>query len=177
VIVPAFSDSSSVIVPAFSAATQRHPRRLEAERTSQGQGEEGETTPASRRIRDRDHIRYVIKQPCLICGRRPSDPHHLRFAQLRGLGCKASDEFTVPLCRAHHRQVDRASPSQEEEETMKVYTAQEAATETASEKELGFSLTRVARCERRNRSDCHERFVRPFSSITGVLLAPSCEGI
>src|SRR6516165_5537756 len=30
-----------------------------------------------RRIRDRDHIRHVIKQPCLICGRRPSDPHHL----------------------------------------------------------------------------------------------------
>jgi len=63
--------------------------------------------PEPRRIRDRDHIRHLIKQPCLICGRRPSDPHHLRFAQSRGLGHKVSDEFTVPLCRAHHREIHR----------------------------------------------------------------------
>jgi ERF superfamily len=42
--------------------------------------------PEPRCIRDRDHIRHVIKQACLICGRRPSDPHHLRFAQCRALG-------------------------------------------------------------------------------------------
>ncbi len=30
--------------------------------------------PEPRRVRDRDHIRHVIKQPCLLCGRRPSDP-------------------------------------------------------------------------------------------------------
>ena len=63
--------------------------------------------PEPRRIRDRDHIRHVIKQACLICGRRPSDPHHLRFAQSRALGRRVSDEFTVPLCRAHHREVHR----------------------------------------------------------------------
>jgi hypothetical protein len=60
-----------------------------------------------RRVRDRHHVRHVMKQPCLICGRRPSDPHHLRFAQWRALGRKVSDEFTVPLCRAHHREVHR----------------------------------------------------------------------
>jgi hypothetical protein len=63
--------------------------------------------PEPRRLRDRDHIRHVIKQPCLVCSRRPSDPHHLRFAQSRALGRKVSDEFTVPLCRAHHREVHR----------------------------------------------------------------------
>ena len=63
--------------------------------------------PEPRRIRDRDHIRHVIKQPCLICDRRPSDPHHLRFAQSRALGRKVSDEFTVPLCRVHHREIHR----------------------------------------------------------------------
>jgi len=63
--------------------------------------------PEPRRVRDRDHIRHVIKQPCLVCGRRPSDPHHLRFAQSRALGCKVSDEFTVPLCRGHHRELHR----------------------------------------------------------------------
>jgi hypothetical protein len=63
--------------------------------------------PEPRRIRDREHVRFVIKQPCLICGRTPSDPHHLRFAQHRALGRKVSDEFTVPLCRGHHREVHR----------------------------------------------------------------------
>jgi ERF superfamily len=61
--------------------------------------------PEPRRIRDRDHIRHVINQSCLICGRRPSDPHHLRLAQSRALGRKVSDEFTVPLCRTHHREI------------------------------------------------------------------------
>jgi hypothetical protein len=58
-----------------------------------------------RRIRDREHVRFVAQQPCLVCGRTPSDPHHLRFAQSRALGRKVSDEFTVPLCRGHHREV------------------------------------------------------------------------
>jgi hypothetical protein len=63
--------------------------------------------PAPRRIRDRDHVRLVAKQPCLLCGRRPADAHHLRFAQATALGRKVSDEFTVPLCRGHHREVHR----------------------------------------------------------------------
>ena len=54
------------------------------------------------------HLRFVASQPCLVCGRHPSDPHHLRFAQPRALGVKVSDEFTVPLCRGHHRQLHQA---------------------------------------------------------------------
>ena len=60
-----------------------------------------------RRVRDREHVRHVAKQPCLVCGRRPCDPHHVRFTQSRALGRKVSDEFTVPLCRGHHREVHR----------------------------------------------------------------------
>jgi hypothetical protein len=70
----------------------------------------GETTLAiskPRRYRNKDHLRYVARQACLICGRQPSDPHHLRYAQPRALGRKASDEFTVPRCRVHHREVHR----------------------------------------------------------------------
>ena len=63
--------------------------------------------PEPRRVRDREHVRFVAKQPCLICGRKPSDPHHLRFTQHRALSRKVSDEFTVPLCRGHHREVHR----------------------------------------------------------------------
>jgi DNA recombination protein Rad52 len=57
------------------------------------------------RRRDRKHLRFVATQPCLICGRTPSDPHHLRFTQPRGLSLKVSDEYTVPLCRGHHREL------------------------------------------------------------------------
>lgn len=60
-----------------------------------------------RRIRDREHVRSVMRQPCLVCGRTPSDAHHLRFTQKRALGLKVSDEFTVPLCRGHHRELHR----------------------------------------------------------------------
>jgi hypothetical protein len=63
--------------------------------------------PEPRRVRDREHVRYVTQQSCLICGRRPSDAHHLRFVQSRALSRKVSDEFTVPLCRGHHREVHR----------------------------------------------------------------------
>jgi Rad52/22 family double-strand break repair protein len=66
------------------------------------------TISEPKRIRDKAHLRFVTSQPCLICGRQPSDPHHLRFAQPRALGLKVSDEFTVPLCRGHHRQLHQA---------------------------------------------------------------------
>ena len=61
--------------------------------------------PEPKRRRDKSHLRFVATQPCIVCGRQPSDPHHLRFAQPRALGMKVSDEFTVPLCRGHHRQL------------------------------------------------------------------------
>jgi ERF superfamily len=65
-----------------------------------------------RRYRNREHLRYVAQQACLICGRKQSDPHHLRYLQPRALGRKASDEFAVPLCRSHHRAVHRAGDEQ-----------------------------------------------------------------
>jgi hypothetical protein len=64
--------------------------------------------PEPRRFRDKTHVKFVAKQPCLICGRKPSDAHHLRFAQHPALGRKVSDEFVVPLCRGHHREVHRS---------------------------------------------------------------------
>jgi ERF superfamily len=70
------------------------------------------TVAAPRRYRNRGHLRFVAQQACLVCGRKPSDPHHLRHVQPRALGRKASDEFAVPLCRSHHRAVHRASNEQ-----------------------------------------------------------------
>ena len=59
------------------------------------------------RLRDKEHRKFVSRQPCLVCGRTPSDPHHFRFVQPYALGRRVSDEFTVPLCRVHHRDLHR----------------------------------------------------------------------
>ena len=59
------------------------------------------------RDRDRVHLRYVAGRPCLVCGRTPSDPHHVKFAESWTVGRKVSDRFTVPLCRLHHHELHR----------------------------------------------------------------------
>ncbi len=59
------------------------------------------------RDRDRNHLRFVAAQPCLICGRSPSDAHHVKFAEPRAMGRKVSDKFTVPICRLHHRELHK----------------------------------------------------------------------
>ena len=59
------------------------------------------------RERDRDHLKFVAAQPCLVCGRTPSDPHHIKFAEHQAMGRKVSDRFTVPVCRLHHRELHR----------------------------------------------------------------------
>jgi hypothetical protein len=97
---PALQPTSSVERRTPEPAARRSPR-------AKGVDKSQLVHPEPRRVRDREHVRFVANQPCLVCGRRPSDPHHLRFAQRRALGRKVSDEFTVPLCRGHHREVHR----------------------------------------------------------------------
>ncbi|WP_316168885.1 MULTISPECIES: ERF family protein [unclassified Bradyrhizobium] len=63
--------------------------------------------PKEVRKRSKAHLSFVRAQPCLVCKRVPSDAHHLKFAQPKALGRKVSDEFTVPLCRAHHTDLHR----------------------------------------------------------------------
>jgi hypothetical protein len=58
--------------------------------------------PELKRVRSKEHLRFVAGQPCLICGRTPAHAHHIRYAQAKGISLKVSDEFTVPLCAIHH---------------------------------------------------------------------------
>lgn len=58
-----------------------------------------------KRIRDKEHLKAVAQQPCLVCGRSPSHAHHLTFVQPRARGLKTSDEWVVPLCYLHHREL------------------------------------------------------------------------
>src|SRR2546430_10779583 len=75
------------------------------------------TLPEARRYRDKAHIKFVASRSCLVCGRKPCDPHHLRFAQVRALGRKVSDEFTVPLCRLYHRELHRSRDERDRKST------------------------------------------------------------
>lgn len=65
------------------------------------------SAPKPIRLRDKEHCRFVANQPCVVCGRSPADPHHIRFAQPRALGRRVSDEYTIPVCRTHHRELHR----------------------------------------------------------------------
>ena len=59
--------------------------------------------PHCKRIRNKEHLRFIASRSCLICGRSPSHAHHIKFAQPRAMGRKVSDEWAVPLCYIHHR--------------------------------------------------------------------------
>ena len=87
---PAGNDPIKSTIPAVPAAERPLRRGVPAK---------------TRRLRNKNHLDFVSAQPCLICGRQPCDAHHIRFAQPRALGRKVSDEFTVPLCRIHHREL------------------------------------------------------------------------
>jgi hypothetical protein len=119
--LPANGASDQVIADAMAAAnpaidTGDHGRLTQIDiagspvRSPEPKGVDKSALPLGepKRYRDKQHLRFVASQPCLLCGRKPSDPHHLRFAQPRALSRKVSDEFVVPLCRTHHRAVHQA---------------------------------------------------------------------
>ncbi len=93
--------------PQTSGATSGHKRNPKSATSSPSVDKSILMHPELRRIRDRDHVRFVAQQACLVCGRQPCDAYHLRFAQNRALARKVSDEFAVPLCRGHHRELHR----------------------------------------------------------------------
>ena len=95
------SETSSNTAPPLAPTTFEDAKQGKIDKSQLAIGE-------PKRLRDKAHLKFVGSQPCLVCGRSPSDPHHLRFAQPRSIGMKVSDEFTVPLCRGHHRELHHA---------------------------------------------------------------------
>jgi hypothetical protein len=109
-LLPSESTEVGNVDPSERLSAVGHERDKMDERSADQVGIDKSVLPvaAPRRYRNRDHLRFVMQQPCLLCGRKPSDAHHIRFVQPRALGRKASDEFAVPLCRSHHRAAHRA---------------------------------------------------------------------
>ncbi len=94
--------------PNLQAVSEQVAHTTVVDGTSQG-AEPLWVTPLRKTARKRNkaHLAFVAAQPCLVCRRSPCDAHHLKFAQPRALGRKVSDEYTVPLCRDHHRDLHR----------------------------------------------------------------------
>jgi hypothetical protein len=101
------ADAAQSPVAATLAQPNPDATRPPAPRSKEPGIRRGRVAAKTIRLRDRDHSKFVATQPCLVCGRSPADAHHLRFAQPRALGRKVSDEFTVPVCRVHHRELHR----------------------------------------------------------------------
>lgn len=68
-------------------------------------------TGGKKRPRDHkpDHLTFIRKLPCLITGKYGVEAAHIRYGDLRygkptgGAGMKPSDNWTVPLSPAEHR--------------------------------------------------------------------------
>jgi hypothetical protein len=110
----------SSVQPEASTSDQHDPSAAATDIVGGGQRPENSASPSNvsevaddrdfvklRRSRDKDHLQFITNQPCTVCGRQPCEAHHIRYAQPRALGRKVSDEFTVPLCRVHHRELHR----------------------------------------------------------------------
>lgn len=55
--------------------------------------------PKPVRVEDPDYLRFIRRQPCLVCP-AAAEAHHTIHRAAGG-----SDYRTVPLCRPHHRQI------------------------------------------------------------------------
>jgi len=53
------------------------------------------------------YLQWVKSQPCVCCGARADDPHHIIGHGQGGMGTKAHDLLTIPLCRQHHDDLHR----------------------------------------------------------------------
>lgn len=63
-----------------------------------------------------DHLSLIRQLPCCRCGSSPpSDPHHLKsgLSGERGMALKATDRWTVPLCRSCHDELERLGTRRE----------------------------------------------------------------
>ena len=67
-------------------------------------------------MRDNKRLEAIRKLPCVQCGMMPpSEACHANWAEFgKGMGIKADDQYTIPLCRKCHFALDTYSMSRDE---------------------------------------------------------------
>lgn len=76
--------------------------------------------PKRERWTSEKFTRWVKSQPCACCGNPSDDPHHIIGHGQGGMGTKAHDFFTIPLCRKHHDELHRDTSRWEEEHSTQI---------------------------------------------------------
>lgn len=71
--------------------------------------------PKLQRWTNDDYLKWVKSQPCCVCGATADDPHHIIGYGQGGIGTKAHDLFTIPLCRVHHSELHKDPKGWEQE--------------------------------------------------------------
>jgi hypothetical protein len=53
-------------------------------------------------MKSRKHLQRVAELPCVVCGSQEVQAHHIRDKDVCGMGLKAADLFSFPICQPHH---------------------------------------------------------------------------
>ena len=57
-------------------------------------------------FRSKKYLKWVKSLPCCMCGGGSEDAHHIiGRGHLGGMGTKAPDNYTMPVCRQHHQEI------------------------------------------------------------------------
>lgn len=59
--------------------------------------------PKQNFIRDKNHLAFIRKLPCIVCGKSPCEAAHIRTNSGAGTGIKPGDDRVVPLCTMCHK--------------------------------------------------------------------------
>jgi len=68
--------------------------------------------------KNRKYMEAVAKLPCYVCYTTPVEVHH-KIGGVKGMGLKAPDTETIPLCQACHRKIHQDYNWFDQEEAVK----------------------------------------------------------
>lgn len=77
--------------------------------------------PKLQRWTNDNYLQWVKSQPCCVCNSIADDAHHLIGHGQGGMGTKAHDLFTIPLCRIHHSELHKDPNGWEREHGSQLY--------------------------------------------------------
>ena len=58
--------------------------------------------PKHKRWKSPKYLEYIRSCPCIICGYKEVDAHHVRHKGSGGTARKPDDYYALPICRLHH---------------------------------------------------------------------------